>query len=371
MTLKPAVSVVMPIYNASPFLRQAMDSVLNQTLENIEVVCVNDGSTDDSLSIMQGYAAKDARIKIIDKPNGGYGHTMNRGIEAACGEFVGILEPDDYILPTMLEKLYYRAVRDDLDFVRSNYNRLTTDDNGIETLVEEKISPKPKYYEGVLNPQENIDLFNIRMENWTGIYRTSFIRKHAIVFNESPGAAFQDNGFWFQSYCWASKIALIDEPFYCYRVDNAASSINQPNKVFTMLDEYQWIESWLDARPELRKRFIGIFEYKKTHNCMFAFSRLAEQFQMSFLERYSNEYKTAYARGDVDESLFWPAELAQLHLIRDNPAQFLEKYRTDQRDADGRDEARRQGKAALFFYYVKNDGLKTAIKKGLSFLQKK
>lgn len=361
MSDSPAISIVMPIYNAEPYLSKALESVLGQTFKDIQVVCVNDGSKDSSLETISAYANEDSRILILDQENGGYGHAMNCGIAASTGEYIGILEPDDCILPTMLDKLYQIAKLENLDFVRSNYNRMTTDENGIESLQEEKIANKAEYYGKVLNPQENIDLFNIRMENWTGIYKASFLKDNEIKFNESPGAAFQDNGFWFQTYCLATRIYLIDEAFYCYRVDNSASSINQPNKVFTMLDEYQWMEGWLDSRPELRSRFIGIFEYKKTHNCMFAFSRLADQYRESFLSRYSEEYKKAFEAGDVDESLFWPDELQQLKDIVSDPTNFLANYRMDENKRSEFEQACKDGKVSLFKYYVSHEGLKVAL----------
>ena len=124
----------MPVYNAEPYLEQALDSVLAQTLTDLEIVCVNDGSEDTSLETMQRYASNDARIKVINKPNGGYGNAMNVGISNATGEYMGILEPDDYLKPEMFEKLYNRAIQDDLDFVRSDYYRLTTDEKGVDHL---------------------------------------------------------------------------------------------------------------------------------------------------------------------------------------------------------------------------------------------
>lgn len=363
MRNQPSVSIVMPIYNAEPYLHQALDSVCSQTLSNIEIICVNDGSTDRSLEIIRRYAANDKRVTIIDKPNGGYGHSMNRGVKAATGEYVGILEPDDYLKPTMFERLYSRAKRDDLDFVRSNYYRFYTDKNGIDHLTEEKICNKGSYYNKTLNPQDNLDLFNIRMENWTGIYKNSWLKSNEISFNESPGASFQDNGFWFQTYCLATKIAVLDEAFYCYRQDNAASSINQPNKVFTMLDEYKWIEGWLDSRPELRKKYIGIFEYKKTHNCEFAFSRLSPEFQLSFMERYANEYRKAFDQGDIDESFFWPNELERLKQIIDDPEGFIDSI-NDPSGADSQlKEAQSRGRLALFKYYAKTEGISSALKR--------
>lgn len=362
----PKVSVVMPVYNAEPYLEQALDSVLAQTLTDLEIVCVNDGSKDTSLETMQRYASNDARIKVIDKPNGGYGNAMNVGISNATGEYVGILEPDDYLKPEMFQKLYNRAIQDDLDFVRSDYYRLTTDEKGVDHLEKEPICNKSSYYNKVLNPQTNVDLFNIRMENWTGIYKRSWLAEHDIKFNESPGAGFQDNGFWFQSYCWATKIAVLDEAFYCYRQDNAASSINQSNKVFVMLDEYQWIENWLRSNPELCQKFIGIFEYKKTHNCEFAFSRLADEFQLPFLERYGAEYKKAFDNNEVDEKLFWPDELKRLKAIVANPESYVIELRNNRSKKSAIDAAQEKGKLAVFSYYMKEEGIGPALKRAFS-----
>lgn len=370
MTDMPSVSVIMPIYNAEPFLRQALDSVLGQTLDTIEVICVNDGSKDHSLDIMKDYASKDPRIKIIDKPNAGYGQTMNVGISACSGEYIGILEPDDYLKPSMYETLYKNAKAHDLDFVRSDYFRLTTDDSGIDHLQREPICFKPEYYGTVLNPQENLDLFNIRMENWTGIFKRSWVEEHNIRFNESPGAGFQDNGFWFQSYCWATNIMVVNEGFYCYRVDNAASSINQTDKMFVMLDEYAWIENWLRSNQELCSKFIGVFHYKKTHNCEFALSRLAPEFKLPFLKRYADEYNAAYNAGEIDENLFHEEELERLKALLVSPECYLEKCEF-QHDRNQRlNEARNSGRFSLFRAYAREDGFISALKRTLTSIGK-
>ena len=101
----PAVSVILPIYNAQPYLAACLESVCGQTLRDIQIICVNDGSTDDSLDTIQAFAARDERIVIVDKPNGGYGHAMNRGLAEATGDFVAIVEPDDFIDPQMYDDL--------------------------------------------------------------------------------------------------------------------------------------------------------------------------------------------------------------------------------------------------------------------------
>lgn len=102
----PKVSLIVPTYNVEQYLVECMESITNQTLEDIEVICINDGSTDGSLSILQSYADKDKRIIIVDKENGGYGIGMNIGLEIATGEYIGIVEPDDFVPVNMFGNLY-------------------------------------------------------------------------------------------------------------------------------------------------------------------------------------------------------------------------------------------------------------------------
>ena len=105
----PKVSIIVPTYNVAEYLDQCMTSLINQTLKDIEIIAINDGSTDNSLEILKRYAEKDSRIKIIDKENGGYGIGMNIGLDNCTGDYVGILEPDDYVKTSMYGDLYELA----------------------------------------------------------------------------------------------------------------------------------------------------------------------------------------------------------------------------------------------------------------------
>ena len=100
------VSIVVPIYNAELYLKQCLDSIINQTLKEIEIICVNDGSTDKSAKIVEEYAKKDNRIRVITKTNTGYGNSMNIGFDAAVGEYVGLIESDDFVDKEMFATLY-------------------------------------------------------------------------------------------------------------------------------------------------------------------------------------------------------------------------------------------------------------------------
>ena len=111
------VSVIIPVYNVEPYLKQCMDSVVGQTLKDIEIICVDDGSTDGSLDILREYAAEDNRIQIIEQKNAGAGAARNNGMRHATGKYLSFLDSDDFFEPRMLEKAYDLAEKDQADFV--------------------------------------------------------------------------------------------------------------------------------------------------------------------------------------------------------------------------------------------------------------
>jgi glycosyltransferase involved in cell wall biosynthesis len=317
----------MPFFNASRFLSESLGSVCSQSLTDIEIIAVNDGSTDDSLQIAQGYADKDRRIVIVDKANGGYGQAMNCGMALASGEYIGIVEADDYVSPVMYERLYTCASDLGLDFVRSDFNRFYDIHDGRRVFQRVPLSHMQGYYSQPFDPQADLGSFGISMQNWTGIYSTDFISRHDIRFNESPGASFQDNGFWFQTYLWGTKAICVDEAFYNCRRDNPASSVSQTDKVHQMLDEYAWIRALLAQHPMLEQRYLGVFHLKKSHNCFYSFTLLAEDHQTEFIRRYGQEFRDAMEQGEVDKGLFTDDEWDTLVRMSYDAEVWLAKWR--------------------------------------------
>lgn len=120
----PKISVLVPCYNVAHFVAECLMSLKVQTLNDIEVICLNDGSTDNTLALIRETVADDPRFRIVDKPNSGYGATMNLGLKMARGEYIGIVESDDFVEKTMFEKLYSVAVEHELDIARCCFNTL-------------------------------------------------------------------------------------------------------------------------------------------------------------------------------------------------------------------------------------------------------
>ena len=115
------ISIVVPVYNVEKYLKKCIESIINQSLQDIEIICVNDGSTDSSLEILNDFASKDKRVVVINKTNSGYGHTMNMGLNTATGEYIGIIESDDFADLRMFEELYKLAKDNDADIVKGDW----------------------------------------------------------------------------------------------------------------------------------------------------------------------------------------------------------------------------------------------------------
>lgn len=317
----PKVSVVIPVCNVETYLRECLDSALEQTLTDIEIICVDDGSTDRSPEILDEYARKDSRIKVIHKPNGGYGHTMNVGLDAATGEYFAILESDDIIKPNMYQFLYSLAKKHDVDVIKADHE-IFVGDAEHRQYTYRPICSKPSYYHKVLNPAKKPDIFNASMQTWSGLYKINFLRDNNIRHNETPGASYQDNGFWFQTFAWASRVYFVDRAFYMLRRDNPNSSIRNPGKVFCIFEEYAFIEKRLRADKEKEAAFIRMFHKKKCDNCRFHYTRVADEFKMDFLRRMADEFKEARSNGELDPSLFYGNGYRDLCEIMDQTEYF-------------------------------------------------
>jgi glycosyltransferase involved in cell wall biosynthesis len=302
------VSVIIPIYNVSAYLRECLDSVIGQNLQELEIICVNDGSTDNSLEIIREYAARDPRIVVITGPNGGYGKAMNKGLDRATGRYIGIVEPDDYVVPDMFEKLYQTAELHDLDLVKADFYRFTRDDAGTEHLEYVLLDSTKQRYGQLLCPAEDPSCIRFTMNTWSGIYRRSFLEQFHIRHNETPGASFQDNGFFFQTFVYARRAMILNTPFYRNRRDNPNSSVKSKEKVYCMNVEYDYIRDLLMRDRQLWEKFQYMYWWKKYFNYWFTYNRIDDSYKEEFMNRMRQEYKRAMQLGQLRKEDFKPAE---------------------------------------------------------------
>lgn len=177
------VSVIMPIYNACDYIRPAMDSVLYQTLSEIEVICVDDGSTDHSLNILKEYQARDSRVRIVTETNAGPALARNNGMRRARGEYIAFLDADDFFEPTFLEALYEIAKRDDLDIAISRYDIYNSRRSRFEPVPRTEHSDI--YLPGkVTSKNEHPDhiLMSTVGSAWNKLFKRSFVEDKQLSF---------------------------------------------------------------------------------------------------------------------------------------------------------------------------------------------
>lgn len=323
---KPKVSVVVPIFNVEDYLNEALYSLHTQTLQDIEFICVNDGSTDGSLAILKQYAAVDKRFVVLDGPNGGYGKAMNKGIDASRGEYIGILEPDDYVPPKMYEDLYKAASSNKLDIVKADFFRFKVNGKGEIKKTRFNLTGEASYYRKVIDTSEDINTFRFVMNTWSGIYNRDFLNKFRIRHNETPGASFQDNGFFFQTFVRAKRVMFINTPYYMNRRDNPNSSVYSTKKVFCMTDEYHYISDWMKQDDLINEKYKSIYYAKKFSNFIETFYRISGEFKKTYARHIYEEFLSIK---DNEKYLEYFSDLHIKYLkdIFKNPDEFATKLR--------------------------------------------
>jgi glycosyltransferase involved in cell wall biosynthesis len=320
------VSIVVPVFNAEHYLEVCLGSLKQQSLQDVEFLLVDDGSTDGSRKILEDFAAKDPRARVMAQTNSGLGHTLNTGIEQARGEYIGIVEPDDCIALSMFERLYHEAKTHDLDVVKSDFWRVKGEGSALKREYVSTLKRRTGYANKVLCPGDDLAVFSFHMNTWTGIYRRSFVERHNIRHHETPGASFQDNGFYWQTFCHAERLMFIPAAFYHYRCDNPASSINNPGKVDCMREEYDFIRRFLDSDPRRFGKFLPAYWLRKFGDYIFTYERIAENLKRAFLDRFAAEFSEAARKGELRKDLFSPTEWACLQDLMRSPERFHEDY---------------------------------------------
>lgn len=310
---RPLVSVVTPVCNTARFLPECLDSLCSQTLKNIEFICINDGSSDNSLDILKQYQARDSRIRIVNKTNSGYGATMNLGFSLARGEYVGIVESDDFIERTMFKKLYKYASHHNCDLVKCNYfEHSDTQD------VEQRPFDAFKYNH-VFDPREEKWVLCILPIIWAALYRRELIIDNHVKFNETPGASFQDTSFVFQVWACARRAALLPKPLIHYRVDNTGSSVKSSKKVFSVCDEYALSLDFLKRDPARYEAFAPILNVMKIGTYKWNYDRIDLESKHAFAQRMAEEYRAADTAGVLDKTMFGKEDWELIQALMNDP----------------------------------------------------
>lgn len=222
--MTPKISVIIPIYNVEPYLRECLDSVINQTFRDLEIICVNDGSTDGSAAILEDYAAKDSRIKVITKENGGLNTARNAGLDNVSGEYFAIVDSDDWLDVTAYEKAYSRAKESGADMTLFYFTLVD-----FPNKKDVAISDFPKETEDQTEKIQHVG--NTWSVCWCYLWKTDFVKKNNLRFyNELQTST--EITFTFKAALLADKIAIVPERLYYYRFRSTSLTGNTKSTRF-------------------------------------------------------------------------------------------------------------------------------------------
>ena len=222
MNFKPKVSLIIPVFNGEKHLSKAIESSINQSLEDIEVIIIDDGSTDKTPLILDDFKRKDSRIKVYtQEKNKGLGPTRNFGIEKATGEYLSFLDADDYLHPNAMESLYEQAKAENLDLLQSKYIHKTQKS---KKILPDDLIPLPKPVSGTEYFHQT---FFISPTSWAKLYKTDFLKSHQIKF---PNIYYEDMPFVFEAISKAHRVSNNLMPTYIYQATENSITSNFTQK---------------------------------------------------------------------------------------------------------------------------------------------
>ena len=310
MNNKPLISILVPCYNVEAYLRQCMDSIIRQTYTNLEIICLDDGSTDRTPEILKEYEKKDSRTRVISKPNSGYGATMNIGLKAASGKYIGIVESDDYIEPKMYEILCDAAEKDNLDIVRCRF----IERNVIKSKDKVNTFSYVKDNGRVFRPTDVPSSFTMKPSIWAGMYNREFLERNGIRFLETPGASYQDTAFAFKALATAQRVRMLPDVLHNYRI-NEASSVSSPGKVFCVCDEEAEIRRYVNSLGRYEE-LKGIIALRAFGSYKWNYNRLGPmKLKRAFMKRWSEEARQMFADGAITRKNFSRNRIFRLRII--------------------------------------------------------
>lgn len=308
----PKISVIIPVYNAERYLEQCLDSVINQTFKDTEIICINDGSTDGSDTILDKYMHIDSRIKVILQKNAGPGVARNTGLAHASGEYIFFLDSDDYLLDNALSEIYEYSLQKDLDVCickGQNYSLRTHKYTAINDCIRTKYLPQSSVFNST-DISDYIFQFCVGWP-WDKLYRRSLLERYGIRFPALSNS--EDTYFVYLSLLYAERISVLDKILITHRVDvvNSVSSsrTSSPDAFITSLDL-------------IRENLIKNKRYKQFEKSFVNYFISFSYWHMSTIPSSSKEYlykkvraylhKLNYIYGTENSALYY-AYMAQEH----------------------------------------------------------
>lgn len=306
------ISVIVPVYNVEDYLEECLDSILNQTFEDIEILCINDGSTDSSLDILEKYSRKDRRIRILSQKNQGPAKARNLGLDNATGDYIYFMDSDDILKECAFERIYGLASKKDLDLVV--FKMINFDDETGKRFKTKYYDMKflkkavgdSVFYHGDLSPQE---VYRVTVSPPSKLFKKSLIED--IRF--PCGLFFEDNPFFVEAFLKAERVFFYDEYLYERRIRKGSITSTASGRNFIDYIEISEMLIQITKKYGLYEQYRKGLYLKTIDNIYLWYSKVGEEYKQEFFEKIKNYFSTKREEYDRDEEFTnGPAKLRRI-----------------------------------------------------------
>ena len=329
MINKVKVSVIIPVYNVELYLKQCLESIMNQTLTDIEIICVDDGSTDTSLEILREYEHKDSRIKVLCQQNNYAGIARNNGMSVATGEYYVFLDSDDFFEPDLLESHYSRMKETGADISICGGDRYNIITSKFETANHYLNVPRIKSLVGNKKVFSVVDvgdmIFSIASPApWNKMFSAEFVKKHKLQFMGTQRA--NDSFFILTSMNLAEKITYVDKILVHYRVGMTTNlQANNSTSPFDFCHALQAVKERLEAEgiyKNVEKGFINNVLSQFDYNFSTLETKRPDAYKL-LMGKYVDEYVQIFDIADKDEKYFY--DKSRFHRVKEKTEWFIKE----------------------------------------------
>ena len=312
------VSVIVPVYKVEKYLKECVDSIINQTFKDIEVILVDDGSPDSCPQIIDEYAKNDKRVVAIHKTNGGYASAINKGLDVANGEYISIVESDDYCDIYMIEKLYDAITKTNADMATGDFYFLDNSEEKVYHLVKYD-NGITKDENGCFNLETNPVIISKQAYPWKNMYRKSFLEKFNIKMLEDGKGAYEDLPWNATVLSKAKKIVHVPHPIYYYRRDAENSSSNTDNpSLINYLGRREQIRNILIENNKFSKE-VKEFYWQITHKGSLLFHKqISPKYKKQYFYKMQNLFKLSIV-DNLEFKYFYPRMQDLFNVVMNKP----------------------------------------------------
>lgn len=353
--MNPKVTVIMPSLNVVNYIEECLQSVINQTMEALEILCIDAGSTDGTLEILEKYAESDSRIKLLHSEKRSYGYQVNMGIKLAKGKYVAILETDDYVSNTMYEELYQQAIQYNLDYIKADYIRVECiEGENFQTPIKMFGGNEGVLYNKLISTLDIPELYWRDIHIWKGLYKKEFLIANHIFLNESSGAAYQDYGFGLLLHTNARRGMFVPQQYYYYRWGREGASSGNKNilkysyQEFKRVLEEQLVQPTKEQKQQIYYRIAIDFPSEYSRVLKMVEYDINSEYLTAYYGWFKELLETVLHKGELTKQngseIFW----AELKLLMESPADYAKYVRDKEIEKQQQIEALKADKIVIW-----------------------